>query len=272
MSRTSRKNPFQTLEVNNLAELMAIAKDQRFEGCATIFRGQSEDFPLVAKVGRQHYPAKRSVPVESGRQTSGWRVDPRESGRAWVERTMLEQFERMAPSFIPSLPGNRWEVLAIAQHHGLPTRLLDWTYNPYVAAWFAVGRPPRVNQGPGVLWIHVPDYHDYVRPRERARSPLELSRARSIRPLIFEPPFITPRIRVQDGVFTLQPFNVERRRFLAIDQYGTHRKCMTKIIIPTEAFADMADELNYVGVNAASLFPDLDGLSRKLMDDFTPWE
>jgi hypothetical protein len=150
--------------------------------------------------------------------------------------------------------------------------LLDWTYNPYVAAWFAVGRPPRPGQGPGVLWIHVPDADDYVTAKERAGSPLNLRRGQSNRPLIFEPRFITPRIRVQDGVFTVQAFNMRQRRFLPIDKYGIHRKCMTKVIIPSEAFAEMADELNHVGVNAASLFPDLDGLSRKIMDDFTSWE
>ena len=185
---------------------------------------------------------------------------------------MLQQFERMAPSFTSSLPVDRWEVLAIAQHHGLPTRLLDWTYNPYVAAWFTVGRPPRPGQGPGVVWIHVPASADYVTSKERVRSPLELRRTDSNRPLVFEPRFITSRIRAQDGVFTVHSFNVRQQRFLPIDEYGSHRECMTKVIIPSDAFTDMADELNYVGVNAASLFPDLDGLSRKIMDDFTAWE
>jgi len=184
---------------------------------------------------------------------------------------MLEQFERMAPSFT-TLPTDRWEVLAIAQHHGLPTRLLDWTYNPYVAAWFAVGRLPRPNQGPAVLWIHVPNDADYVTSKERAGSPLEIGRGRSNRPVIFEPRFVTPRIRSQDGVFTVQRFNQHDGKFLPIDQHGSHRGCMTKIFIPPDCFADMTNELNYVGINAASLFPDLDGLSRKIMDDFTSWD
>lgn len=271
VSSGSKTAPFETFEVRTLAGLMELAMGQKYQGFATIFRGQSEDFSLVPKVGRQKYPEKDSVSVKPSGLPSGWHVDRAQSGPRWVERTMLEQFERMAPSFT-TLPGDRWEVLAIAQHHGLPTRLLDWTYSPYVAAWFAVGRPPRRRQGNGVVWIHVPDVEDYVTAKERAGSPLEVRRGRSNRPIIFEPRFVTSRIRAQDGVFTAQTFNAGKHCFLPIDQYGSHRQCMTKAIIPPQCFAEMADELNYVGINAASLFPDLDGLSRKIMDDFTAWD
>lgn len=270
---TADKNtPFDTYEVGTLSGLMELAKGQKYEGLVTLFRGLNGDFPLVPKVGRMHFPSKESVSVKPAGLPSGWHIDPVESGPRWAERTMLEQFERMAPSFTGMLPPDRWEVLAIAQHHGLPTRLLDWTFNPYVAAWFAVAWVPQRGQGPAVIWIHVPDSTDYVTALERTKSPLDVRRGASNRPLVFEPRFITPRIRSQDGVFTVQAFNAKRQCFLPIDQHGSHRKCMTKVFIPPDAFSGIADELNYVGINAASLFPDLDGLSRKITNDFTPWE
>lgn len=84
-----------------------------------IFRGLGDSsFALRPKVGRR---AKYSVADE---------------------RTLLEIFERRASEFVDVGRLTDWDKLALAQHHGLPTRLLDWTTNPLVAAYFAVTSPP----------------------------------------------------------------------------------------------------------------------------------
>ncbi len=63
-------------------------------------------------------------------------VDPPHSKRG-LEAHILRNFIRYSRPHLHTPPVNEWEVLVAAQHHGVPTRLLDWTYSPLVAAHFA---------------------------------------------------------------------------------------------------------------------------------------
>jgi hypothetical protein len=67
-----------------------------------------------------------------------------------MERFMLADLKREAIPYLQIMPENDWEWLAVAQQHGMATRLLDWTWNSLGALWFAVNEPPE--KGP-MVWF-----------------------------------------------------------------------------------------------------------------------
>ena len=82
-----------------------------------------------------------------------------------IERPLLRHFRKYAAR--DAVPvDSTWNWLALAQHHGLPTRLLDWTYSPYVALHFVTARA-RAMEEDGAVWMV-----DYARVHERAPKPL----------------------------------------------------------------------------------------------------
>jgi hypothetical protein len=178
-----------------------------------------------------------------------------------------------------------WNWLSLAKHHGLPTRLLDWSYSPYVAMHFATENFRDFDHD-GAIWCV-----DYRRTNELLPPPLQqilkledanifttemLNRvATSLLEfealgsedfvLFFEPPSLDERIVNQFALFSL-PSTAR----LSLEELLNRRESMyRRIIIPAELKWEVRDKLDQANITERVLFPGLDGLSNWLKRYFT---
>jgi FRG domain len=199
--------------------------------------------------------------------------------KADLEEYILRNFIRYSRPYFVHPPENDWEVLVSAQHHGLPTRLLDWTYSPLVAAHFATVDPS--GDTDRAVWrldwkamhrhFKLPDLALLIQDLvgifggERPFTPSTLFAMRpDVRPFacMLEPPSLDIRIVAQSAAFTLcsdkrQSFD----RFL--EQHGLG-DTLTKLVIPAAERSRIRDQLDLVSVDERRLFPDLDGVASHL--------
>jgi hypothetical protein len=204
-----------------------------------LFRGQSTDESLIPRLARL--------------KSKGELLN--------IEKLMMADFERQLLPFTEFEPRDAWDLLALAQHHGLPTRLLDWSYSALAALWFCVRKPPKFDKGgkplDGVVWIlkTVPD--DFITfPTEE--SPYQSSRTR-----IFRPRAIARRIMAQGGVFTCHK-RTSAKKFVTLESNKAYKSRLVKIPIKNKLFARLREDLMANGVSSLALFPDLDGLTAHL--------
>jgi hypothetical protein len=153
---------------------------------------------------------------------------------------------------------DEWDLLALAQHHGLMTRLLDWTENPFVGLWFCVREAPSKNKD-GVVWAFLPSESNYVEKTHELPS-----NAAEKHSLFFQPSHLTPRIVAQKGWFSVHRYQEKENRFSRLQAVRQYRPQLKRIEIPAASFRNLRWELDRVGVNESTLFPGLDGLSRHL--------
>lgn len=209
-----------------------------------------------------------------------------------MEAHLLRNFRKYAYlDLVPSLQSDSvWYWLAVAQHHGLPTRLLDWTYSPFVAMHFATADLERLDQD-GLIWC-IDYVHSQMALPERLRAMLaeqggnvftaemlsrvastlaefdQLSDEAPARPFVafFEPPALDSRIVNQYALFSLMSSAT-----VSLDDWLTGASTLArKIIIPAELKWEVRDKLDQANVTERVLFPGLDGLSSWLRRHYSP--
>ncbi|SRR6266568_5589140 len=200
-----------------------------------------------------------------------------------VELGIIDDFKRRAPGLMESAPSpsDTLAWLFLMQHHGAPTRLLDWTESALVALYFAVEKHHDVD---GELWAMFPDLlnersdvgrgfpllnnpvlqylveeplvHD-IEANARVRGLREVPR----RPIALRPATTFPRMVAQLSVFTIHP---KPQAGHTVPDILPEADLLVRYIVPAGGKRQLMNDLQALGVSRRTLFPDLDALSKTI--------
>jgi FRG domain-containing protein len=197
-----------------------------------IYRGQQEDWEILPNIQRQKY-----------------------SDILGCEKKLLSNFKKSASGSLVDVPDNDFDWLGVAQHYGLPTRLVDWSENPKVALWFALENAKQGRDKPTV-WRMLPEPKDFEENHKNKR-PFAGSRTK-----VFRSNFKTPRIMAQKGLFTVfkcmdKQINSFSRfsRFVPLQKNKVLKERMDQVFITSECINDIREALKSDGYTKGFIYP-----------------
>lgn len=215
------------LEVNSFIEFHQIIEN--YSGSNFLFRGQTNfEWDLIPKIGRQDFA--RTIPS------------------IFREDFLLRSWMRYSSHIIVREPVDQWDRLSLAQHHGLATRLLDWTKNPLVALFFATFDFKSDEDAS----VFIYDFKNETIQTEKA-DPFNIKFSG-----VFYPKGITARVISQRGVFSISHKPQKSLEVLMPDYI------FIKIKIKGKSKKIIQKTLEQYGINEFSIYQDLDNLSNYL--------
>ena len=248
--RTARRRSYRVFRLSSWDQFLQLVTNPPYSHWA--FRGERDErWPLYSSLSRY----LRAFTVDR---------------RAWPEQEsrILRVFKRKAHQFVDQPPdaNDDFQWLALMQHHGAPTRLIDFTWSPYVAAFFALER----TVADGVVWAMNKTRIDRSRPPQPVRTdprvPGNFSRyfLKGTRRFIWmgEPHTMNSRLIAQSGTFAV-PGVLD----LPVEEILSDRdqdNILAKIVLTNVVREVAMRELYRMNITYATLFPDLDGLAKSL--------
>lgn len=234
--------------IRSVSEYLSYLEDTS-DNKKQLFRGQNTDKPLDPKIVRLITEKDKSLKYM------------RE-----IENKMLSRFRKESVPMLRKMQQpTDLDLLSIAQHYGMPTRLLDWTANSLVALWFAVLSKPPKKDDRGVVWM-------LKSPNEKIFKPFD-EIFKLDKTYFFQPPHLDRRISSQSAWLSIHRYASRGKKdwYLPLEEHERYKGKWTKFTIPLEYFDSLRQELRLLGVNHASIFPDLSGLSSDIKDEFFPY-
>ena len=227
----------ESLPIESLEEFLAHVSSDSMLVRRVAYRGQGKDDPLVPSLLRDGHACDLE-------------------GYNWLsyEQTVLRLFQSHGVPALSREPSNVTDWIVMAQHHGVPTRILDWSSSPLHALYFAVEECDETTDG--VVWMN-----EFSSMRlQPYKSFLELSEIDTVQ--LYFPKHEDPRITAQNGCVTFHPLPVDGSEFQPFIPSGGEGAAPIKFIVPAGLKEEILFKLDDMGVNGHSIYPDLDGLGR----------
>lgn len=257
----------ETVVIDSIDGIMKLISEQKFN-------------PEINRVRSPYF--YRGMPDASYKLTTSLRLNCKELHKE-LEPSVLRNFAKYACIDDPSISASIWKQMMIGQHHGLPTRLLDWTYSPLIALHFACTENnfDKLDKRDCVVWRFDMKAANKNLPRRYAealkRGGMFVFSVDTLTSVVdsieqydidmgsdafvnIEPPSVDQRIINQYSFFSIIPSGIED-----IEDFLERRTDHTmRYIIKKEIRWQVRDLLDQFNISERILYPGLDGLSRSL--------
>jgi hypothetical protein len=199
-----------------------------------------------------------------------------------LEEKMISRFRQRSIPFVERNFDSNWERLFFMQHSAVPTRLLDWTENPFIALYFALTSKAKGPDGDAAVWMLDPvawnrkslahmTFHEGILSVGDSRldnlEPGADFDTMNADPLAIFGFHNSARIVAQRGVFTIFGKNTQHMEGIYSNQ-DYPLDCLLKVRVPKNIKPDLLKSLIQMGFTHSVVFPDLDGLAKETKNFF----
>jgi hypothetical protein len=218
-----------------------------------------------------------------GHADQSWHLEPSlaRSGKLVAELQLMKQFKQNAFQFLDEPPQDEHEWIFLMQHYAIPTRLLDWTENPLIGLYFATRDCPGTKKPHAALWClypqelnkisgvvltpedDIPAFGDEVELKDYLPSQVRLGNSKK-NPLAITAARRFDRVYAQKGVFTIQ--HREAIRIEDLQDHEGNQPHLVKLNILRRNVQRVRSELELLGVNKLSVFPQLENVASQIVE------